>query len=68
MSNIPKSERKPTKKDFFDKAIDVRKKVVDYIVFDFSDEDYVKQKIRNPIRNRRNPREREVPRFMYQGK
>ena len=32
MSNIPKSERKPTKKDFFDKAIDVRAKVVEYIV------------------------------------
>ncbi len=30
MSNIPKSERKPTKKDFFDKAIDVREKVVKY--------------------------------------
>lgn len=49
MSNIPKSERKPTKKDFFDKSIDVRKKVVEYIVFDFSDDDFVKQKTKyNP--------------------
>lgn len=49
MSNIPKSERKPTKKDFFDKAIDLRKKIVEYVVFDFSDEDYVKRKIRDDI-------------------
>lgn len=49
MSNIPKSERKPTKKDFFDKSIDVRKKVVECIVFDFSDDDFVKQRIRNDI-------------------
>lgn len=49
MSNIPKSERKPTKKDFFDKSIDVRKKVVECIVFDFPDDDFVKQRIRNDI-------------------
>lgn len=36
MSNIPASERKPTKIDFFDKAIDVRFKIVKYIDCDFN--------------------------------
>ena len=36
MSNIPASERKPTKIDFFDKAIDVRLKIVTYIDCDFN--------------------------------
>ena len=49
MSNIPASKRKETKIDFFDRAIDLRKKVVEYIVFDFSDNDYVKHKIRDDI-------------------
>lgn len=35
MSNIPSSERKLTKIDFFDRAIDLRKKVVEYIDCDF---------------------------------
>ena len=35
MSNIPASERRATKIDFFDKAIDIRKKAVEYIDCDF---------------------------------
>lgn len=35
MSNIPASERRPTKIDFFDRAIDLRTKIVQYIDCDF---------------------------------
>ena len=35
MSNIPASKRKPTRIDFFDKAINIRLKTVQYIDCDF---------------------------------
>ena len=35
MSNIPKSQRKPTKIDFFIKAINLRQKTIEYIDQDF---------------------------------
>lgn len=35
MSNIPASKRKPTRIDFFDRAIDLRAKIVMYIDCDF---------------------------------
>ena len=35
MSNIPVSERRPTKIDFFGRAIDLRKKTIEYIDCDF---------------------------------
>lgn len=35
MSNIPYSKRIPTRIDFFDKAIDLRVKIIQYIDYDF---------------------------------
>ena len=49
MSNIPLSKRKPTRIDFFDKAIDLRVKIVEYIGLDFKDDNWVTVRIRNDI-------------------
>lgn len=43
MSNIPLSKRKPTRIDFFNKAIDLQAKIIEYICFDLKEDDRVKK-------------------------